>query len=135
LLLDLRALAQHVDKVLLFSHMQGAVTDVRRLLTNKRVSYALDRIDPGAYEGMLIPWLNRAAKQIVETPVVGDRKLSRFLSAARSRAGMALMFGNISNTVQQLTGFSSAAVKVKPRLMMASTAAFIADPKAMKRTV
>lgn len=135
LLLDLRALAQHVDKVLLFSHMQGAVTDVRRLLTNKRVSYALDRIDPGAYEGMLIPWLNRAAKQIVETPVVGDRKLSRFLSAARSRAGMALMFGNISNTVQQLTGFSSAAVKVKPRLMMTSTAAFIADPKAMKRTV
>lgn len=135
LLLDLRALAQHVDKVLLFSHMQGAVTDVRRLLTNKRVSYALDRIDPGAYEGMLIPWLNRAAKQIVETPVVGDRKLSRFLSAARSRAGMALMFGNISNTFQQITGFSSAAVKVKPSLMLSATASFIADPKAMKRTV
>lgn len=135
LLLDLRALAQHMDKVLLFSHMQGAVTDVRRLLTNKRVSYALDRIDPGAYEGMLIPWLNRAARQVVETPVVGDRKLSRFLSAARSRAGMALMFANLSNTVQQLTGFSSAAVKVKPGLLLESTAAFIADPKGVKKTV
>ena len=135
LLLDLRALSQHMDKVLLFSHMQGAVTDVRRLLTNKRVSYALDRIDPGAYEGMLIPWLNRAAKQVVETPVVGDRKLSRFLSAARSRAGMALMFANLSNTVQQITGFSMAAVKVKPGLMLQATAAFIADPKGIKRTV
>lgn len=135
LLLDIRALAQHMDKVLLFSHMQGAVTDVRRLLTNKRVSYALDRIDPGAYEGMLIPWLNRAAKQVVETPVVGDRKLSRFLSAARSRAGMALMFANLSNTFQQITGFSSAAIKVRPGLMMESTASFVADPKAMKRTV
>lgn len=135
LLLDLRALGQHMDKVLLFSHMQGAVTDVRRLLTNKRVSYALDRIDPGAYEGMLIPWLNRAAKQIVETPVVGDRKLSRFLSAARSRAGMALMFANLSNTVQQITGFSLAAVKVRPNLMMKATAAFIASPKETKRTV
>jgi len=135
LLLDLRALAQHMDKVLLFSYMQGPVTDVRRLLTNKRVSYALDRIDPGAYEGMLIPWLNRAAKQIVETPVAGDRKLSRFLSAARSRAGMALMFANLSNTFQQITGFSLAAVKVKPSLMMKATASFIADPKAMKEQV
>jgi hypothetical protein len=135
LLLDLRALGQHMDKVLLFSHLQGAVTDVRRLLTNKRVSYALDRIDPGAYEGMLIPWLNRAAKQVVETPVVGDRKLSRFLSAARSRAGMSLMFANLSNTVQQITGFSLAGVKVKPGLMMSATAQFIADPKAMKTAV
>ena len=135
LLLDLRALAQHMDKVLLFSHMQGAVTDVRRLLTNKRVSYALDRIDPGAYEGMLIPWLNRAAKQVVETPVVGDRKLSRFLSAARSRAGMALMFANLSNTAQQITGFSLAGVKVKPGLMLSAAAQFTADPKAMRKSV
>lgn len=135
LLLDLRALGQHMDKVLLFSHMQGAVTDVRRLLTNKRVSYALDRIDPGAYEGMLIPWLNRSARQVVETPVVGDRKLSRFLSAARSRAGMALMFANLSNTVQQITGFTLAGVKVKPGLIMSATARFMADPKAMKTTV
>jgi hypothetical protein len=135
LILDLRTLAQHMDKVLLFSHMQGAVTDVRRLLTNKSVSYALDRIDPGAYEGMLIPWLNRAARQVVETPVMGDRKISRLLSAGRSRAGMALMFANLSNTFQQITGFSMAAVKVKPSLMMKATAQFIADPKAMKTAV
>jgi hypothetical protein len=135
LLLDLRALAQHMDKVLLFSHMQGPITDARRLLTDKRVSYALDRIDPGAYEGMLIPWLNRSAKQIVETPVAGDRKLSRFLSAARARAGMALMFANLSNTAQQITGFSSAAVKVKPSLILSSLAKFTASPGEVKRAV
>jgi hypothetical protein len=135
LLLDLRALGQHMDKVLLFSHMQGAVTDVRRLLSRKDVSYALDRLDPGAYEGMLIPWLNRAAKQIVETPVAGDRKISRFMSAARSRAGMALMFANLSNTFQQITGFSMAAVKVRPGLMLAATAEFTRNPKAMQTQV
>lgn len=135
LLLDLRALAQHMDKVLLFTRMQPAITDARRLLTSKRVSYALDRIDPGAYEGMLIPWLNRSAKQIVETPVAGDRKLSRFLSAARSRAGMALMFANLSNTVQQITGFSLAAVKVKPSLMMSALGDFVAHPKRVKQAV
>lgn len=135
LLLDLRALGQHMDKVLLFSHMQGAVTDVRRLLTNKRVSYALDRIDPAAYEGMLIPWLNRSARQVVETPVVGDRGLARVLGKLRGRAGMALMVANLSNTVQQITGFSSAAIKVKPGLLMNATARFVADPKGMKTAV
>lgn len=135
LLLDLRTLAQHMDKVLLFSHMQPAVNDVRRLLTRKGVSYSLDRIDPGAYEGMLTPWLQRSARQVVETPIVGDRKLSRFLSAARSRAGMALMFANLSNTVQQITGFSSAAIKVKPSLMVKAAAKFTASPKALKRQV
>lgn len=135
LLLDLRALAQHMDKVLLFSHMQPAISDARRLLTRKNVSYALDRIDPGAYEGMIMPWLNRSAKQIVETPVAGDRKLSRFLSAARSRAGMAMMMANLSNTVQQITGFSTAAIKVKPSLMLKAVGQFTASPKEFKRAV
>lgn len=135
LLLDIRALAQHMDKVLLFSHMQGAVTDVRRLLSSKNVSYALDRVQPGAYEGMLIPWLNRAARQVVETPVMGDRKISRFLSGARSRAGMAMMFANLSNTAQQITGFSLAAVKVKPGLLLKAAAQAIANPLAMRKNV
>lgn len=135
LILDLRVLAQHMDKVLLFSYMQAPVNDVRRLLTRRNVGYALDRIDPGAYEGMLIPWLNRSAKQVVETPVVGDRKLSRFLSGARNRAGMALMFANLSNTVQQITGFSLAAVKVKPSLLMSAMGDYARDPKAFKKLV
>ena len=135
LLLDLRVLTQHMDKVLLFSHMQGAVTDVRRLLGNKKVAYALDRVDPGAYEGMLLPWLDRSAKQIVETPIMGDRKWSRFAGALRSRAGMAMMFGNLSNTVQQVTGFSLAAVKVKPSLMLKATADFAARPAQFKKAV
>ena len=135
LLLDLRALAQHMDKVLLFAHMQGAVTDVRRLISRKDVSYALNRIDPSAYEGMLMPWLNRSARQIVETPVAGDRGLGRFAGMLRARAGMAMMMGNLSNTVQQVTGFSSAAVKVKPRLLLAAMGEFTAHPKQMKARV
>lgn len=135
LLLDIRTLSQHMDKVLLFSHMQGAVNDVRRILTQRDVSGALDRVAPGAYEGMLIPWLNRAAQQQVETPMMGDRKISRFLSVIRQRSGMALMFGNLSNTVQQLTGFSNAAMKVRPVLMMQAAAEFTTNPRQMKRTV
>jgi hypothetical protein len=135
LLLDLRTIGQHLDKVLLFSHMEPAVRDVNKLLSRKGVAYSLGRIDPAAYSGMLTPWLNRSARQVVETPVVGDGGISRVLSAARGRAGMALMFANVSNTIQQLTGFSTAAIKVKPASMMAATAQFISGPKKMAQAV
>lgn len=135
LVLDLRTIAQHLDKVLLFSHMEPAVRDVRKALMAKGVSQALSRIQPAAYEGMLTPWMNRAAKQIVETPVLGDGKIGRIASAVRARAGMALMFGNVSNTLQQITGLSSALVKVSAGSMMNATAAYIAGPKKMAERV
>jgi hypothetical protein len=139
LMLDLRTIGQHIDKVLLFSHMEPAVRDVQKLLSQKGVSYSLSRIDPTIYAGMLTPWLNRSARQIVETPIVGDGGISRVLSAARNRAGMALMFANVSNALQQLSGFLSAMSKLKAdnlnSNMMAATAQFIASPKQTAKAV
>ncbi len=135
LLLDLRSLSQHIDKVLLFSHLEQPIRDVRRVLTSKEVSYALNRIDPAASDGMLTPWLNRTARQQVETPVPGSNGLMRFFSAARSRAGMAAMFANVSNTVQQVTGFSLAAVRVPPSKLISAMADFAMNPREMARTV
>lgn len=129
LILDLRTIAQHMDKVLLFSHMEPAVRDVNRLLRDKGVSSRLSKLDPAAYEGALIPWLNRSARQQVETPVVGDGRVSRVLSAMRNRAGMSLMFANLSNTAQQITGFATAAIKVHPRNLLQAAAQYLADPK------
>lgn len=129
LMLDLRTVGQHIDKVLLFSHMEPAVRDVNRLLRDKGVNSKLSRIDPAAYEGALIPWLNRSARQQVETPIVGDGRISRVLSVMRNRAGMALMFANVSNTAQQITGFATAAVKVRPRLLLQAAAQYVANPK------
>jgi len=139
LMLDLRTIGQHLDKVLLFTHMEPAVRDVNKLLSRKGVSYSLGRIDPTIYAGMLTPWLNRSARQIVETPIVGDGGISRVLSAARSRAGMALMFANISNTLQQTTGFLTAMAKLKADGLQSqltrSTAMFITNPRKMARSV
>ena len=130
LVLDLRTLAQHIDKVLLFSHMEAPVRDVQRLLMRKEVSYGLNRMDPAAYEGMLIPWLNRSARQQVETPIVGDGRVSRVLSVVRNRAGMQLMFGNISNTLQQITGFVSIfGAGIKPSYIKRATAQYISNPR------
>lgn len=127
--LDLRTLSQHIDKVLLFSHMTRPVNDVRRVMSGKAVAQALGRVDPQAYNTLIMPWLNRAAKQVVETPTVGREGLGRFWSVVRSRAGMAAMFANIANTVQQITGISLAAVRVRPALLLDSMAKYATGPK------
>lgn len=139
LILDLRTLAQHLDKVLLFSHMEPAVRDVNKLLSRKGVSQPLAKLDPTAYAGMLTPWLNRSARQIVETPIVGDGGISRVLAVARQRAGMALMFANVSNTLQQVTGFVTAMAKLKAdglqSDLLRSTAGYIRSPRKMSEAV
>ena len=135
LLLDLRTLAQHMDKVLLFTHLERPVRDVRRVLTSNTVGYGLNRIDPVAFDNVLTPWLNRAARQQVETPTPGDAGLMRVLSAARNRAGMAAMFANIANAAQQITGFSLAGLRVKPSHLLSATAEMIAHPKRTKQAV
>lgn len=133
--LDLRSLSQHIDKVLLFTHMEPAVRDVNRVITDRNLSGKLARVDPAAIDGMLAPWLKRSASQQVETPIAGDGGVSRVLSTIRSRAGMALMFGNISNTLQQISGLPGAANKVRPSLLAKATASYLTGPKAMADSV
>ena len=135
LLLDLKSIPQHLDKVLLFSHMERPVRDVRRVLTSNAVAYGLNRIDPKAFSSMLTPWLNRAARQQVETPAPDHWMGWRFWSVVRGRAGIAAMFGNIVNAAQQVTGFSIAALKVRPKHLLGATASYMASPRKTARTV
>ena len=126
--LDLRTLSQHIDKVLLFGHMTRPVNDVRRVMSGKSVAQALGRVDPQAYNTLIMPWLNRAAKQVVETPTPGREGLGRFWSVVRARAGMAAMFANVANSAQQITGLSLAAVRVRPALLLDAMAKYAASP-------
>lgn len=134
LTLDLRTLAQHIDKVLLFTHMEMPVRDVQRVLS-RRVGQALGRVEPEAIPAMIQPWLARAARQQVETPVAGSAGLMRFFTVMRARAGAAAMFANVSNAAQQITGFALAAVKVRPGLMLSAAADYLRAPRDMARTV
>ncbi|WP_298015324.1 hypothetical protein, partial [uncultured Aquabacterium sp.] len=130
LALDLRLLPQHIDKVLLFAHMEPKVRDVMRTLRARGLAGKLNRYDPVAYTDLLLPWLNRAAKQTVETPSTGwgGKLADRFFRAARSRAGMAAMFGNLTNAMQQVTGFTVAAVRVKPGLLASASVRYMRAP-------
>lgn len=135
LMLDLQTLSQHIDKVLLFGHMERPIRDVRRVLTSKGVAYGVNRIDPAAFDAIISPWLNRAARQQVTTPTPGHWQSWRLWSTLRNRAGMAAMFGNVVNAAQQVTGFSIAAVKVRPKYLLGAMADYVKGPREMANAV
>lgn len=137
LALDLGLLPRHIDKVLLFSHMTAPVRDVLRLLKEKDVSAQLQARDPVAQTDMLLPWLNRAAKQIVETPMQGHggRAVEGALRALRTRTGANIMVGNVSNALQQVTGLSVSATRVKPGQLAGGLAQFVLNRKAITEEV
>lgn len=128
LMLDLRTLSRHIDKVTLFSHLEAPIRDVRKLLGADNVSEALNRINPAAINEMLNPWLQRAAAQQVET-YKGNEGFARFSSAMRKRAGLAAMFGNVANAAQQLAGVFPASVKTGPKAMLQAMGQYITSPK------
>ena len=135
LLLDLRTLPQHIDRVLLFSHLEMPVRDAAKLLATGRVSESLNRRDPGAISQMLMPWLNRSARQQVTVPVAGAGWIARWINVLRNRTSLASMFANVSNAVQQITGFSLAAVKVKPSHLASAMAHYTTGPTRMSDAV
>lgn len=110
--LDLSRVTQHIESVQRFVHIQPALWNVTRLLRDERVLQAFNSIDPTVLPNTIQPWLEKVASQRTgkssSIPLLD--KAVRWL---RNNAGMAIMFGNISNTMQQLTGILLGAVKVK----------------------
>ena len=134
LLLDLRALPQHINQVLLFAHLEVPIRGVNRLL--KGIGEPLNRVDPAAINGMLTPWLAVTARQQVVTPVSADAGISRIATMLRQRAGAAAMTGNLLNGFQQLfTGFPMAARRVGWGPLLKATGHYMRNPAAMVRAV
>jgi hypothetical protein len=131
LALDLRLLPMHIDKVLKFTHLGPPVRDVARILKDRGFSKKLQAYDPTAQTDLLLPWLQRAAKQLVETPSKGraGKAADRFFSAVRSRVGMQLMFANVVNTAQQVTGFSNVLLRVDAPILGDALWRYVRDPK------
>lgn len=130
--LDLRTIGSHLDKVARFAYLEPAIHDAARLLQNKRVASALNRLDPNIISKLLMPWLDRTAKQTTSIPTrfpLAD-KLFRIV---RSRSGMYLMFASVINAAQQITSLSVAAVKVPAPKLMRALKAYTANPGEMSR--
>lgn len=126
---DLRLLPSHVDKVLRFVHLEPSVKDVAKLMNDRKFRKMMDRVDPKAIEDMLIPWLQRVARQTVET---NDSKWFKYIDPAarwlRASTSAQTMMLNFLNAVQQVTGFAPAIYKVGARPMGRALVQYMKNP-------
>ena len=135
LLLDLNSILQHVDQVLRFSHLEVPVREVQRLIQMPQVGPALERISPKTATHLILPWLGTAARQTVSTPQPGAEALNALATAARRNTGMALMFANVSNAMQQAGSFTSAVSRVGWGNLLEAAALHVAHPVDMYHAV
>lgn len=138
LALDLRMLPAHLDKVTRFAYLGPTLRDAARLVTrNKHFREAMGAVDPTAVESMLVPWLKRVATQtLTKAPESqADRAVARIANTVRNRTGLILMAGNVVNTLQQVTGFSVAALKVGPRHLAGGMLQLVRNPGATARAI
>lgn len=135
--LNLMLLPSHLDKVLRFTHIEPIIRQTASIVNDRGFRAAMQKVDPKIIDIMLIPWLQRAAAQTVETKAAndGDWQHWRMWSAIRRRAGISTMFANVVNTLQQITGLSTAALLVKPSRLASSTASFMGSPVQTREAV
>jgi hypothetical protein len=126
--LDVRLMAKHIDDVLRFANIQPAIKDALRIVNNRGFADKLSRIDPTVVEFMLLPWLNRTARQSTNEP--GRNKvIDNFWRTLRSRTGMSIMFANLRNALQQVTGLFPSALKVSKGALKDSLLTYLASPR------
>lgn len=124
--LNLMLLPAHMDKVLRFTHLNPVIRQTASLVNSRELRAAIDAVDKTILPNLVTPWLQRTAQQAVEaqptTPA--GRAASNVFRDLRKRVGVHTMFLNLVNTAQQVTGFSSAAVLVKPARLKSALARF-----------
>lgn len=129
LMLDMRVVSSHIDKVLMFSYLAKPVSDVRRLMMRENVSTNLERVQPGAMENMILPYLDRIANQKIETPSETGTQFDAIVRAGRRNTAMTYMFANLTNTLLQFTGAPLSMLKVPTGALLRAQADIVMHPK------
>lgn len=129
--LSLQFVPQHIDWALRFTHIEPHVKSAARIVMNREFRKQLDALDPTIGGDMLVPWLQRAAQQKIESQSNGwgGRAADTIFREIRRRTGLNIMVANVSNTLQQFTGLSIAAVKVEPKHLRNALWEYVRSPK------
>lgn len=131
--LDMNLLGAHLDWALRFAYIEPTVKEVARIVYAKDFRESLRAVDPEIAKFGLVPWLKRTATQQVVTPSQsGILKATDWVaSKVRSNMAMQIMMGNVSNALQQITGFSVAMSVVKPHQFAKSLVQYMQNPRAL----
>lgn len=137
LTLDLRLVPSHIDKSLRFAYVEPRVKDVGRVVMSPDFRDVMEQFSPGSVSDMITPWLQRAARQTIETPSTGKagRVGDKFFRALRTNTGLQTMVGNVANALQQFSGLFLSSVKVNKKNLAAATVRYAMGPMAMSKEV
>lgn len=98
--MSLNLLPSHIDKVLRFIHVEPAIKDVAKIVMNRSFRDTAQKVDRTLTTEMLVPWMQRAARQVTEMPI--KSKAWSFVNRAagwlKRQSGAAVFIGNIPNT-------------------------------------
>lgn len=137
LALNLGMIPAHASRVLMFAHIGPAVRQAARLIRRGDFGRLMAQVDRTAVNDLLTPWLQRTARQTLETPATGEggRMGDRIFRYLRVSSGMQAMVGNIVNAAQQITGIASAAVLVPPAALGRALITAWRDPAMSRQAI
>jgi len=125
--LHLGYMTKHIDDTLRYAYVQPVLQDTLKILKNKEFEKKLKIIDPTIQKEMIEPWLKAAASQKTYAPSGFGQSFDRILATIKRRTGLGIMFANIGNAFQQLTGLFPALIKVKPRYLKDGLITYMKD--------
>lgn len=130
--LDMNMLGSHIDGVMRFSYIEPRVKEVSKIVLNKSFRSVLGKLDTNIAKDMLVPWLQRSAQQKMVLPASDGlgRMTDSVARVLRKNVAMQIMFGGVTNTLQQFTGLVVAMSKVKPKYIRNGLWSYITDNKA-----
>lgn len=128
--MSMRLLPNHIDWALKFIHIEPAVKDAAKIVMNREFRDEMRKYDPQATTDMLVPWLQRTAKQITEIPSTGRffKSTARIARWARTSAGIQALGGNFANMGIHLTQLAPFARELGANRMAEAMAAYIKNP-------
>jgi hypothetical protein len=125
--MDARLIAGHIDSVLRFAHIQPAIKDVLKIIGKGKFADNLTAIQPFAIDGVLLPWLNRTARQTTSVPGL-IKWVDKSWNIIRKRTGISIMMGGVRNAMQQFTGLFPAALLVNKGELKNAASTYFRNP-------
>jgi hypothetical protein len=127
LLMDLGLATNHLDWALRFIHIEPHVKELGRVLFDKGFTQSLKQVDPAAKSGMLAPWLQRSARQRVETPS-SSAAMDWFFRNLRKNTGQIMLTANFADTLSRTMSLPMATLKVSPVHLANALCSYIRNP-------
>ena len=125
--LNLGYMTKHIDDTLRYSYVQPVVKDVLKIVNDKEFQKKLEILNPTKTDTLIKPWLQTVVSQKTFAPSGMGAEFDTALNATRKRGGMAVMFFNLKNAIEQYTGVFPAMLKATPVQMLSSLQNYIAD--------